>query len=163
MRDINFRIWNEHRMIHPDNEYDMELAYNRTVGWVVWDTVKKQQIAGQYDEPKGALMQFTGLKDKNGNKIYEGDIVKWNDGWTDKPSWRVAIVKFYQGTTNYIIVENTMHELTAEKDHVFSQGGFAYHRTYKHLIVCGNIYQNPELLIDADYVKDVFENKEFDI
>ncbi len=73
MREIKFRAWsNTAKVMHPE-----------------WKKLDDEN--GEY-----ILMQYTGLKDKNGKEIYEGDVlrgrfngaVKWttdmyNDGWSD--------------------------------------------------------------------------------
>ncbi len=84
------------------------------------------------------ITQFTGLKDKNGEEIYAGDIVKY------------AVSRDYEGTLNYEIAPVE-----------FKSGGFipvffAYWeimhdfddkpQIYTDIEVIGNIYSNPELL-----------------
>lgn len=80
------------------------------------------------------VMQCTGLKDKNGKLIYEGDIVKFNYdtdeikavvSWDDK-----ELIGFYLNTTDYF------------KDKYVTDYDF-YKNDYE---VIGNIYENPELL-----------------
>ncbi|WP_270693176.1 YopX family protein [Enterococcus malodoratus] len=81
------------------------------------------------------LMQSTGLKDKNGVEIFEGDIVKWGDtlGGEEKPI-RVAVVKI-----------NPDIQFDSNVG-IFQYGQFAYKNTEKFLTILGNIYENPELL-----------------
>lgn len=88
--------------------------------------------------------QFTGLFDKNGKEIYEGDIVMWghlNDGCSNENPHRKAIVKLYP----------SLHFLTFTKTefgtpHAFHYGSFAYKDTHKYIEIIGNIHDNPELL-----------------
>lgn len=77
-------------------------------------------------------MQFTGLLDKNGTEIYEGDIL---------------LVQYY-GDPKKVVV--TYHETDAEffplSSYDKSEDGYYY----KNHEVIGNIYENPELLAVSD-------------
>lgn len=77
--------------------------------------------------------QFTGLMDKNGNEIYEGDIVKWSNGM-------LYAVKFLDGMF-YASVEEC-------NEGIF--GGFPMHRLTEYedgrCEIVGNIHDNTELL-----------------
>lgn len=106
------------------------------------------------------LMQSTGLKDKNGKEIFEGDILKFNDEWNEychegyvdgsvEGVNYVEVVKgeacFEFGKTRYpesslfIYMEDehlSFAELVKDKDFEFK--------------IIGNIYENPELLEDKE-------------
>lgn len=60
-REIKFRIW---------NDYDKKMIY--------WNELLKNNLANIFTIPSYDkwLMQYTGLHDKNGKEIYEGDIVQ---------------------------------------------------------------------------------------
>ena len=80
--------------------------------------------------------QFTGLKDKNGKEIYEGDIVGWKD---DNLLYAVIFRKgmFYAS----VDVEDCNEEIYGGFPlcTLASQGG-------KGIEIVGNIYDNPELI-----------------
>ena len=61
MREIKFRAW-----IAKDNEMQYGVSLN-SLG----------QHAQQGED--AIIMQYTGLKDKNGKEIYEGDILEWTE------------------------------------------------------------------------------------
>lgn len=81
------------------------------------------------DGPHGyEIMQYTGLKDKNGNPIFEGDIIKYDE---DKDE--IGIIKFIDGSFDvYSKDENLLY--------------YPENRVPAEWEVIGNIYQNPELI-----------------
>lgn len=78
--------------------------------------------------------QYTGLKDKHGKRIFEGDILRWTgeDGETGK-----VIVIFAGGSFLLKCVE--VLDAPADPFDEFDRGG-------QTLEVIGNIHDNPELL-----------------
>lgn len=83
----------------------------------------------RFDEIK--LMQSTGLKDKNGKEIFEGDIVDYKG--------RKAVVKWHGSYASFIY--RFVDELQERK----SEWKPLY-LAYYHFEVIGNIYENKELL-----------------
>jgi uncharacterized phage protein (TIGR01671 family) len=127
MRPIKFRAWNGKRMSKPFELKDAIVAVY-TVGHGYRTIPFEDEI----------FMQFTGLLDKNGKEIYEGDVVIWGhaggDWFLEKPIRR-AIVKFDPD----ICFDSQVGR--------FEFGNFAYRNdTQKCMEVIGNIWENPELL-----------------
>ena len=111
MREIKFRSWLKFK---GKMLYDFDVLYNGRVS----------------ETNKRILMQYTGLKDKNGKEIYEGDILK---------SVAYAINQEVTGVVNY----------NSELAHYCLDTDNNKRIVFLGLInteVIGNIYENPELL-----------------
>lgn len=92
-------------------------------------------ITGFYAYEEFKLMQSTGLKDKNGNEIFESDIVKYKSGcntYTEEVAYDKNFAGFGVRDANADIIF-TFWELAEDIDLI-------------SLEVVGNKYENPELL-----------------
>lgn len=86
-------------------------------------------LCGKWNEDCDlVLMQYTGLKDKNGVEIYEGDIIKFyfDDGYDE-----------IRGTEYFSCIEDYTKELIVWGNQLFGSEGVE---------VIGNIYENEDLL-----------------
>lgn len=127
MREIKFRAWDkkEKWMVSPSLDYAItlhgELGKLSESGW--WEFNDGERWMSE----NFVVLQYTGLKDKNGKEIYEGDIVKeakW--GEIKKVEWDGYRFLPFTGACDCC------------EDYGTWIGG--------ECEVIGNIYENPELL-----------------
>lgn len=124
----------------------MEHYYSSRFGCVSAIFTNDDVLCKTYRIPvdPSAVGQYTGLTDKNGKKIFEGDIVKWGHvpGYRENPV-RIAEVK--------LAPDIQFETIIGERQHVFHYGAFLYaERADKALEVIGNIHDNPELIGGED-------------
>lgn len=145
MREIKFRAWVKGFLPEQSGMfYGIDLLRNTVSGGYdrigVWRNNNHYKFKSE-EEPF-TLMQYTGLKDKNGTEIYEGDILKgpkrYGAGFSRKPStestFEVKVHTQGWGDSFYLI------ELTQ------TPAGYRTYPIFTECEVIGNIYESPELL-----------------
>ena len=142
MREIKFRAWD-----NAEKKWLLGYEYPNLGGFSMfgetmlfneWSSIINRFILQQKDrKPKDLiLMQYTGLKDKNGKEIYEGDIVKASYEIMvhhESDTWGSGEFKNHKG-----IVRFTNGSFWIEDQCLI--GGM------DTVEIIGNIYENPELL-----------------
>ncbi|MGI8216732.1 YopX family protein [Bacillus cereus] len=119
MKEIKFRVWD--KVIPRDLQ---EIEDGVASGEIVeWDYVKKSSYLMDGLNGKYPIMQYTGVRDLQGNEIYEGDIVKNAFGEEYKIIWDEKRCQFIAVTTN-------------------EDGSEWYQNVSRSLEVIGNIYEN---------------------
>lgn len=115
MREIKFRAW--------DKENKKLISWRDICSYYNLLSML-DPVARDYDRYE--VMQYTGLHDKNGKEIYEGDILQWQEANKDHSGYWVVYdhtdFKLWNGKYHKTIIDPTWYE------------------------VIGNIYENPELL-----------------
>jgi uncharacterized phage protein (TIGR01671 family) len=126
MREINFRAW---------DDKNKKMLHNVATG--------TQTLFGDAGEGKAELqdcylMQYTGLKDKNGKEIYEGDVVEFHNIDTSVPVHRLPVV-WRDDAAGFVCSNDKVSrgvDMAAGYDTIHGE-------------VIGNIYENPNLLDKA--------------
>lgn len=113
-REIKFRAWDE-------DEAKMFYDLERSPSFDWW--------LDQF-----GVMQYTGLKDKNGKEIYEGDIVRINNFGETIINQANGVVVWDKDGLDYNVVDSNNDFLIA----------FGLNKSQYEII--GNIFENPELL-----------------
>ena len=126
MREIKFRVWEKNlKEIIP--VYDIDFKNRMINTGILWKT---------FDEVE--LMQFTGLKDKNGKEIYEGDILR--DHGEEGAFYEYPFYIEYSK-------ERGSFDFVDKFDYYFGIARYtAFQISCERVEVIGNIYENPELL-----------------
>ena len=118
-REIKFRMWHK----KSKKMFDVESINFKDRSLNMWNSVMYTLSTFSLDDV--ILMQYTGLHDKNGKEIYEGDILKGTFYGFPMPEYDYAFQIYWD-----------------EKE----KGFMASYFEPSECEVIGNIYDNPELL-----------------
>lgn len=152
MRDIKFRAWDKKTkvMIPFTNmwicdEYS-SLSFDGPDGseYVGIDALPGGWHDDSPIESFYEIMQYTGLKDKNGQEIYEGDIVRLKDEIHEIVFGKLG----YDGRHNGLTGFGFKDSLDGEGEDTYLE--LNYYDDPKSLEVIGNVYENPALLEDKN-------------
>ena len=129
MREILFRGKTK------QGEWIEGFLFNSQLCRIFWATAfKKEEDNIFYCEGKDVIPetigQFTGLTDKNGNKIFEGDIIKFSHPAYEETT--IGFVGWEENEVGFVLRTKNDYDIIGYSSEFYE--------------VIGNIYDNPELL-----------------
>ncbi len=122
-RLLKFRFWGNFGELNEEEDIcEMEMLYGDKFCFFESEPINDLFACRNFQ-----VMQFTGLKDKNGKEIYEGDILA------------------FENTLNFkTVLQN--HFVIKWEDYGNGMVGFTQFSPINKFVVAGNIFENPELL-----------------
>ena len=119
-----FRAWNkEAKTMH----YSAEETYNGIFGN---PKIEHTSFSGLLNDNQYIIMQCTGLKDKTGKLIYEGDVVLFGSNPDD-----IAVIEWNKDECKFVV------------DEIFDNAISDFSNWFgEDLEIIGNIYENPDLI-----------------
>ena len=121
MREIKFRAWHKEKKIMGE-VLGIDILHKE-----IFFSNEDVDCYGHTDFKDIELMQYTGLKDKNNKKIYEGDIVTLHN-------------------SKYKVIFNSKEARFVLRDDEFESEIPFTNNNNERMKIVGNIYENPELL-----------------
>lgn len=146
MRAIKFRAWDilNDEMLYLDSlpdDVDVDMRKGKIT--LLGEPPDSDFAPASWFEIDCKLMQYTGLKDKNGKEIYEGDIVNhWTDKKSDGGGYICGSGGFHPENSRVVTFEGGQFLIDADP---IKEALYWLNRLYKGGVI-GNIYENPELL-----------------
>ena len=134
-----FRAWNKSTELM--DEAILIDFYNEKIGILYANPISQVESVKTYSFDEVVLMQSTGLYDKNGKEIFEGDICRWTDSeaFEGEIISDIFVVRYSDEYLKWIGENNNSYD---DDLYDFRDDG--------ELELIGNIYENPELLDEVE-------------
>ena len=131
MREIRFRVWDKKE---KTMNYSAEgrIVDGRLIAFDLMIEWRRNIYSSEWE-----LMQFTGLLDKNGKEIFEGDILKCERDYWETP--RNLVVEWNEDCWALLKTDDPVDSEVLNHNSSFNVPEY-----YREVI--GNIYENPELV-----------------
>lgn len=135
MREIKFRAWDKGNdcMINPK---DISISLNGKNLWIL-DPIYEDEFE-LVSKSDFFVEQYTGLRDKNGKEVYEGDIVEVKNHPFQKHSGSLTGIQI----NGYYSINWSEYSLT------WCAGSLLLSKLKPYITVVGNIHENADLLGD---------------